>query len=657
MEEKTVTINPDKILSFGPVILAVVAALVFSPINIDAFDLPKTTLLLIVCGILMVAFFLKAVIAKKLEISSSVFNLPVLAFAAALLASALIPANKISSLTTFAMLSVPAFLVYFLLSNIIKSEQGFGRAVSGLIFSAFALSLFTIIANIYALVGRIYTGLPALNFLSPVFSPVGSIFAQTVFLLIISPLVIAKIKTKNKFIWAPILAMISIGILLGINTLFANRPVLLDYQTSWRIATGALGTSFLSAIFGAGYNQFGNVFTLFKPLDFNLTPLWNLRFTSSGNYYLHLLAVSGIAGLAAFLWLVARFVKTFRLRLSLNVARPEEIALLSALGLVFAGFLFIPASLISLFVLFYLLGLLVSYYRLHEVTALSSYYRKDINPKLALLGAVLIFGGLVYYTVGRIFVADYLFAKSLTAAAENKGTDVYNLQIKAIELNPTNDNYRMSYSQTNLALADSMAGSATVTNPLTEAQRNTVVQLVQQSIREARNAAALNPGGAATWENLTGIYRALINFAQGANDWAIASQNEAIALDPTNPRLRLDLGGLYMALEQYNNAAQTFSMATQLKPDFANAHYNLAQAYRMLKNNDFYKQEAAVAKTLVCTVPESEDCKKLTQELIDFDKEVVTQEVASPSAQPTNLPKAKTTPPAKISSPSGELNP
>ena len=140
MEDKTVTINPDKILSFGPVVLAVVAALVFSPINIDAFDLPKTTLLLVVCGILALAFFLKAVIAKKLEISSSVFNLPVLAFAVALLASALIPANKISSLTNFALLSVPCFLVYFLLSNIIKSERGFGKAVSGLIFSAFAKS-------------------------------------------------------------------------------------------------------------------------------------------------------------------------------------------------------------------------------------------------------------------------------------------------------------------------------------------------------------------------------------------------------------------------------------------------------------------------------------------------------------------------------------
>lgn len=654
-EDKTITINPDKLLSFGPAVLAAVAALAFSPINIDAFDLPKTTLLLIFCGILAAAFFLKAVMAKKLEISSSVFNLPVLAFAAALLASALIPGNKVSSLTNFTLLSVPCFLVYFLLSNIVKSEQGFGRAFSGLIFSAFALAVFTIITNGYALIGRIY-GLPAINLLVPTFSPTGSIFAQTVFLIIIFPLVIAKIKTKNKFIWGPILAVMTTGIILGINTLFANRPILLDYQTSWRIATGALGTSFLSALFGAGYNQFGNVFTLFKPLDFNLTALWNLRFTSSGNYYLHLLAVSGIAGLAAFLWLAARFIKTFRLRLSLNIARPEEIALLTAIGFVLASFLFIPASLISLFALFYLLGLLVTYYRLHEVTALSSYYKKDVNPKFALLAAVLISGGLIYYAVSRIFLADYLFAKSLTAAAENKGTDVYNLQIKAIDLNPTNDNYRISYSQTNLALADSMAGAATAENPLTEEQRSTIVQLVQQSIREARNAAALNPGNAATWENLTGIYRALINFAQGANDWAIASQNQAINLDPTNPRLRLDLGGLYMAMEQYNNAAQTFSMATQLKPDFANAHYNLAQAYRMLKNNDFYKQEAAAAKTLVCAVPESADCIKLTQELLDFDKEVVREE-ASPSAQPTNLPKAKTTPPAKISSPSGELNP
>ncbi|MDO8515616.1 MAG: tetratricopeptide repeat protein [bacterium] len=653
-DDQTITLNSetmggalDKLLAFGPILLAFVAAFLFSPITTNAFDLPKGTVLLAVSGLLIIAYLVKAVLNKKLEISSSVFNLPVLFFFAGTLISTLIPLNKVASLSDFAIFTLPLLLVYLVAANAVKSENGLNKALSGLIFSAVGLSLLTIFINGYALAGRFYSELPTLNFVNPVFSPAGSIFAQTVFLIIISPLVIAKIKTKNKFIWGPILAVMTAGIILGINTLFANRPIILDYQSSWRIATGALGSSFLSALFGAGYNQYANAFTIFKPLEFNLTNYWNMRFASAGNYYFYILTVSGIATLAAFIWLAVKFIKTFRMRMALNIARSQEVALLISISLAIGAFVLIPASLVTLFTFFFLLGLLVSYYRLHEVTALSSTYKKQVNPLFVLAVAVVAIGAGIFYT-GRIVLADYYFAKSLQAAAQNRGTDTYNLQIKAIGLNPTNDNYRVSYSQTNLALADALAATATPEAAL-------ITQLVQQAIREARFATGLEPNKSANLENLTGIYRSLINFAQGADQWALASQNQAINLDPTNPRLRLDLGGLYLSLGQYNTAAQAFSLAAQLKPDFANAHYNLAQAYRLLKNDDFYKQEMEATKAIVCATA-SPDCEKLNQELTDFNKEVVPP-AASPSAQPTNLPKAKTTPPAKISSPSGELNP
>ena len=658
MNDDTITINPQslgnflgKVLSFGPALLALTVALVFSPITVDGFDLPKGTVLLVISGFLIIAYLAKATINKNLEISSSVFNLPILFFLAGTLISALIPVNKISALTDVALFFIPCVLVYFLLANIIKSEDDLGGAISGLILTALALSLVTIAGNVLTLLTK-FDIVISVPLLSPLFSPTGSIFTQTIFLVIIIPLVIAKLKEGKKFVWGPVLAVITVGILLGINTLFGNRPVLLDYQTSWRIATGALGSSFLSALFGAGYNQFTNAFTAFKSVDFNLTNYWNLRFVSSGNYYLHLLTVSGIAGLTAFIWLIAKFIKTFRLRLSLNIARAQEIGLLVSISFCLAVFVFVPATLLSLFTFFYLLGLLVSYYRLREVTAISAYYKKDINPLFVLTVAVLAIGGLIYYA-SRIFYADIIFARSLNAAAANRGADTYNLQIKAIDLNPTNDNYHLSYSQTNLALADAMAGAATPGATLSDQQKNTITQLVQQSIREARFATGLEPNSAADWENLTGIYRSLINFAQGADQWALASQNQAIALDPANPRLRLDLGGLYLSFGQYNIAAQAFSLAAQLKPDFANAHYNLAQAYRLLKNNDFYKQEMEATKSLIC-VTASADCDKLNQELADFDKNTVVE--ASPSAKPTNLPNVKPTPAPKISSPSGELN-
>jgi tetratricopeptide (TPR) repeat protein len=252
---------------------------------------------------------------------------------------------------------------------------------------------------------------------------------------------------------------------------------------------------------------------------------------------------------------------------------------------------------------------------------------------------------------------------SFNSARNNKGTDTYNQQVKAIALNPWSDSYRVTFAQTNLALADSLAGQ---TN-LTDQQRQAVVQLVQQSIREARNAVSLQPQRAANWENLSLIYRNLINFAQGSDQWAVVTQNQAIALDPVNPRLRLDLGGIYYALGNYQAAAQVFSQAVNLKPDYANAHYNLAQSLKQLKVDDQALAQLQLTASLVCSQDsQTADCQRVNAEITALGSTPASpaaglnqnKEEAIAPATPSgskNLPNAKTTPPVRVGSPSGEI--
>src|SRR5690606_5370366 len=81
------------------------------------------------------------------------------------------------------------------------------------------------------------------------------------------------------------------------------------------------------------------------------------------------------------------------------------------------------------------------------------------------------------------------------------------------------------------------------------------------------------------WQNLATVYRQILNAVQQAPLWTISSYQQAILLDSYNPTLRLELGSVYYLLQQYDQAQRLFEQAVSLKPDWANAHYNLAWAY------------------------------------------------------------------------------
>ncbi|MDE2588763.1 MAG: tetratricopeptide repeat protein, partial [Patescibacteria group bacterium] len=188
-------------------------------------------------------------------------------------------------------------------------------------------------------------------------------------------------------------------------------------------------------------------------------------------------------------------------------------------------------------------------------------------------------GVIGFYSVTYV-LADMAFNDSLNAANQNNGSLTYQKQVEALTLFGYRDSMYRVFSQTNIQLANSILAlsSSKGQQPSAQAQQ-TAISLIQQAITAGRSATTISPINTLNWQNLASVYRSLIGFGQNAENFAIASMQQAIVLDPTNPQEYLTLGGLYYQLGQYDNAIRQFQTAINLKPDYANAYYNLGHSF------------------------------------------------------------------------------
>lgn len=608
----------DRIIQTFLFLVIFVFPLIFLPFFTDVYGFGKQIFLLAATFILFTLWMVKSFLEKRIVArKTSYLSLIILIFLAFLASTLLNSPNKLQS---FAAFNGPGSVFLFLLTFYLIFNLGKEKTV---IYSLLASGAALSIIRIVLFLGSFEFPLvyPSLNIsILKGWSPTGSLLAHAAFLLALIPVGFGAIYSELKEKRMPVavaafivnaLNMIALGMsiyLLGT----ASKPILLPQNTAWVIAVESLKNIRL-ALFGLAPGQFANAFTSFKPLNFNGSEYWNLRFASSSNWYFQLLNEVGIVGLVLYLFLVWKVFKNSVKALRSPKASLASLALGLSLVITMVSQLFLPLN-FFLFAIFFILlaAFAISTEGEQEEKVV------DFAPlgKLALLGLVfpaIVWGGLFFFS-GKLAMANSYFLESLKAANENDGVKTYNMQIKAIQTDPTGVDYRIAYSQTNFALANSLATK----EDLNDQDRNTISQLIQQAVREAKAAVSVDPRNAASWENLANLYKNLINFAEGADQWTLAAYEQAIALDPTNPRLRVDLGGLYYSQKNFQQAANLFAQAANLKPDYANAHYNLANTLREAGDYQGAKGEYEVVLSLVQI--DSNDYQKVSQELDEVKK-------------------------------------
>ncbi len=591
---------------------------IFLPFFTDAYDFGKQIFLLVASFLVFTLWMVQVFVEKKLTFKKNRYLLPAILILVVFLASTFInSSNKVQSFLnpTGTGAIILSLLIFLLITMLGKRKP----IILALIGGSLVLSLLRIVLFFLNTASPIV--FPSLNLaLTKVWSPNGSLLGQALFALIAIPMGFAlmyeyikqqKLALAGVIFFVNTLNLIGLGLGFHLLTTIA-KPIFLPQETAWSIAVEGLKTARFAA-FGFGPGEFVNAFTAFKPLSFNVNTLWNARFSVSSNWYFQLLTEVGLLGLAVYLFLAWKILKD-----AIKAFRQPRISYLGmsiylSLVILLVAQMFMPFN----FFLLVLVFILAAIAHNEEQGGTYDFSGAGKTVYLSLIFPVVIWGALLFFA-SKAALADSYFLGSLKAYNQNDGVKTYNLQIKAINTNKSLTNYHISYSQTNFALANALAGK----QDLSDQDRAAITQLVQQAIREAKSAVTLDPRNVTAWENLAGLYRSLINFAEGADQWALSAYQQAINLDPLNPRLRVDLGGLYYSQKNWNQAANLFMQAVNLKNDYANAHYNLANVLREAGNFQDSAQEYQVTQTLV--EAGSNDYQKVTQELTEVQKRIPT---------------------------------
>jgi len=627
----------EKYILYGTIFLIPVA---FANISPNPYVVVKLIVLVTGVTLALLLWCARVLVSGKVEFHKGIFDLPVALIVVSYLASAILrtPNHMEAILLPGTASAVVASGVLYFLINQYEQKRGF---VMTLLTSGALFSFVTLLSAFGAL-----EAIPQLpQFVKAAgFTPEGGFLPAAIFLAILLIVGIGTVildkHVQSRVIGSIATAVIAFGLIASIvNVIPGSKfaPRFPGVGTSWSVAIDAIKDS---PILGVGPGNYLTAFSRFRPIDYNQSDLWAVKFATATNFYVTVLTETGLLGIAGII-LIA-FV-LYRQTKKNHFMKDGTLAI-SSIEMLYVGALVIMLILLAFFPASFLLTTLI-----FILLALASPSRKTVInlqtegsledndrstgtklPALLLTIPVIILCGFVLYKGARIVHAEYTFTQALTALSQNDAKKTFDALDNAIKENPKVDRYHMTAAQVSILVANAVAQK----KDLTDDDRKTITQLVQSAIEQGKAAVALNPSRSTNWDVLSQIYRAVMPLAKGADQFAIQAESQAIALDPYNPNLRISLGAIYYAQGDFDNAIKLYESAIAAKSDFPNAYYNLAFAY--VGKNDLGKAETAMSQVLSLVDKNSKDyevAKKALENIQSKKKETEGQKVREGVAQ------------------------
>lgn len=586
----------NKLESYLIIALIFIYPIFFIPNFSSIFEIPK--LILLFSTILLISVFktIKFFSNKNFEINTSNYDIVVIVLLFTYLVSAIFSiSNKVDSFfytgnTSFVILSA---ILFFAINQTEKSTKD--KFTNTLLASAFVVGIIHIFSSLG--VFKLISFLPEIIKVQS-FSTSGTVISNAVFLLSVLPILFFKIFKKEDIAEKVLSGLVALVLLISISSSFytvlkakdINYGVL-NIKHGWSIMIDTLKNY---PLVGAGPSNFQHAFDRFKPLTFNNGNDWDIKYLQSSNSFFTIITETGVLGLISLIYLLILIFK------HLDFDNPSSMGLLATL-------LFMAFVPVSHYVLFFLISIHLS---LSSKTRSNKYgYFMNSLPNLFISLPLVILMIVSSFYMYKAFYAEILYSTALSKSTNNEIVKAYEIINKAVKVNQYSDRYHLFSANINLIIANGYAKKEN----LTEEDKNNISQLIQQAISEGKAAVAVSKYKSSNWSTLSLIYQTIIPFAKGSETFAVESLKQSIALDPINPNLRINLGGLFYTYKNYDQAIESFKLAVIAKPNLANAHYNLALAYK--ESGELEKAKQEMNTTLNLLGKESLNYEKALKEL------------------------------------------
>lgn len=430
-----------------------------------------------------------------------------------------------------------------------------------------------------------------------------------------------------------------------------------SFGATFSIAGAVFREGPLRVFFGSGPGTFGLDWARYKDPSINQTIFWGIRFNQGQSWAATLLPTAGVLGLIAFLGFLGMTLFTF-LRMMLRsqplsagerlpAGDPDPLAAGVFLGfasLLVSAFLY-PANMSLALLLFLAMGILSSLLAMREpvpleeapadgrssvtgnqppVTDFWSIRERVIRfetPWVVFVSslAIIFFLALGVITLyGQANRARAALAANRGVAALNAGNidEAVTRMEQAVRIEPRNFRNLQALVQLRTEKARRLIQKAAGGENVQQEFQSAVSLAIQSSQQLVQQA----PYESGVWRLQGALYEMIIPFVQGSERFATAAYQRATDLEPGNPAIYVDWGraGLVFTdrimlvanqaqgkdkeelaaarAQNLEQIVQIFQRAIQAKPDFAAAHFLLAQTAIRLGNIDAAIQSVENAK-------------------------------------------------------------
>ena len=410
---------------------------------------------------------------------------------------------------------------------------------------------------------------------------------------------------------------ISLTVLMVVTLLILMRGLLQDeiasrfgapsevspaWGTTLNIMQESIGAS---PILGSGPNTFGQLWERYKDSTVNNTPFWLVRFDYGVALVPTIVAEGGV--LAALLLIVFMiFFVALAFRGIASNQDEDQIGSIYIRSLVAGSFILFffwwvhPLNISLVILTFVLIGLLlaamseVGLVKRGELNLFSSTERGFVGSLVIILLLVGSVAG-IYFEATRYF-AEIVFARGIQEFNDGKGINASRIIVaRAARYDGRQDQYWRMLAQLELAnMQRALDAAGSLEREEFDARFRPALA---SAIQYGKRAKDINPNEVSNWNVLAQVYEAAILPVAGSESLAIEHYEKARELSPQNPVILLNLAQTYLASAQatilraggkdsgtvakdaQEKAIELLTRATDLKTDYAEAHFLLAQIY------------------------------------------------------------------------------